>query len=120
MFHPHLSIYTAGFGTLLTQVAGLHRAVPSTTLDKVYSIVRVFYRVSAFLSRYKKEELSQTKAAVRGSGPGRRFSCVASAFYCAMASTRRRSTTATSARVAVPWGSSMPPSLPVIRPAPTA
>ena len=26
---------TAGFGTLQTQVAGLHRAVPSTTLDKV-------------------------------------------------------------------------------------
>ena len=29
---------TAGFGTLQVQVAGLHRAVPSTTLDKVYSI----------------------------------------------------------------------------------
>ena len=28
---------TAGFGTLLAQVAGLHRAVPSTTLDKVLS-----------------------------------------------------------------------------------
>ena len=26
---------TAGFGTLQMQVAGLHRAVPSTTLDKV-------------------------------------------------------------------------------------
>ena len=29
---------TAGFGTLHLQVAGLHRAVPSTTLDKVYSV----------------------------------------------------------------------------------
>ena len=34
---PHLSIITAGFGTLHTQVAGLHRAVPSTALDKVFS-----------------------------------------------------------------------------------
>jgi hypothetical protein len=34
-FKPYLSINTAGFGTLRqTQVAGLHRAVPSTTLDK--------------------------------------------------------------------------------------
>ncbi len=32
--HPHLSS-TAGFGTLIQQVAGLHRAVPSATLDKV-------------------------------------------------------------------------------------
>jgi len=31
------SFVTAGFGTLLSQVAGLHRAVPSTTLDKVFS-----------------------------------------------------------------------------------
>ena len=31
--NPHLS-FAAGFGTTLTQVAGFHRAVPSTTLDK--------------------------------------------------------------------------------------
>ena len=28
------SLVAAGFGTLLSQVAGFHRAVPSTTLDK--------------------------------------------------------------------------------------
>jgi hypothetical protein len=36
-FLSHLSvytIYTAGFGTLYTQVAGFHRASPSTSLDK--------------------------------------------------------------------------------------
>ena len=31
--NPHLS-FAAGFGTTLLQVAGFHRAVPSTTLDK--------------------------------------------------------------------------------------
>ena len=31
--NPHLS-FAAGFGTLNKQVAGFHRAVPSTTLDK--------------------------------------------------------------------------------------
>ena len=31
------SFVTAGFGTLQTQVAGLHRAVPSTSLDKVFN-----------------------------------------------------------------------------------
>ena len=31
--NPHLS-FAAGFGTTLSQVAGFHRAVPSTTLDK--------------------------------------------------------------------------------------
>jgi len=36
------SFVTAGFGTLHTQVAGFHRAVPSTALDKVFSFyVRV-------------------------------------------------------------------------------
>ena len=37
---------TAGFGTLRhSQVAGLHRAVPSTTLDKVFSCLgfRAYY-----------------------------------------------------------------------------
>ena len=29
------SLVSAGFGTTLSQVAGFHRAVPSTTLDKV-------------------------------------------------------------------------------------
>jgi len=31
--NPHLSS-AAGFGTTFSQVAGFHRAVPSTTLDK--------------------------------------------------------------------------------------
>ena len=31
--NPHLS-FAAGFGTTLSQVAGFHRAVPSTALDK--------------------------------------------------------------------------------------
>ena len=31
--NPHLS-FAAGFGTLNKQVAGFHRAVPSTALDK--------------------------------------------------------------------------------------
>ena len=31
--NPHLS-FADGFGTLNKQVAGFHRAVPSTTLDK--------------------------------------------------------------------------------------
>ena len=30
------SVVAAGFGTLTKQVAGFHRAVPSTTLDKAY------------------------------------------------------------------------------------
>ena len=41
---PHLSIITAGFGTLHTQVAGLHRAVPSTALDKVFSFLLNYNR----------------------------------------------------------------------------
>ena len=35
--------FLAGFGTLQSQVAGLHRAGPSATLDKGYSIVSLFY-----------------------------------------------------------------------------
>ena len=34
--HSLILRITAGFGTLLSQVAGLHRAVPSATLDKVF------------------------------------------------------------------------------------
>jgi len=30
--------FFAGFGTLQMQVAGFHRAVPSATLDKAYSV----------------------------------------------------------------------------------
>ena len=43
---PHLSIITAGFGTLPSQVAGLHRAVPSTTLDKVFSFRMNYSRLT--------------------------------------------------------------------------
>ena len=42
---------TAGFGTTLSQVAGLHRAVPSTALDKVFNcdcIISVFPCLSIF------------------------------------------------------------------------
>ena len=48
---PHLS-FTAGFGTLPeTQVAGLHRAVPSTTLDKVFNFQMHYNRIFAFVNR---------------------------------------------------------------------
>ena len=48
--NPHLS-FAAGFGTTLSQVAGFHRAVPSTTLDKAYMqfqvlILQIFSRLS--------------------------------------------------------------------------
>ena len=33
--NSHLSVKTAGFSTLRKQVAGLHRACPSVTLDKI-------------------------------------------------------------------------------------
>jgi hypothetical protein len=46
---PHLSI-TAGFGTLLSQVAGFHRAVPSTTLDKVFNFYAFIIAVFTDLS----------------------------------------------------------------------
>ncbi len=48
------SVVAAGFGTLKIQVAGFHRAVPSTTLDKacmqflVYS-TRILQIVNIFL-----------------------------------------------------------------------
>ena len=41
-----ISRLAAGFGTLQTQVAGLHRASPSTTLYKAYySVVNSFYTI---------------------------------------------------------------------------
>ena len=43
--NPHLS-FADGFDTLTEQVAGFHRAVPSTTLDKanvLYSVLRYHY-----------------------------------------------------------------------------
>jgi hypothetical protein len=43
--NPHLS-FAAGFGTLCKQVAGFHRAVPSTTLDKAcMQFNTVFYTI---------------------------------------------------------------------------
>ena len=43
--NPHLS-FAAGFGTLYKQVAGFHRAVPSTTLDKAcMQFNTVFYTI---------------------------------------------------------------------------
>ncbi len=47
--NPHLS-FAAGFSTTRLQVAGFHRAVPSTTLDKVIMqfgfIIRFFTKKS--------------------------------------------------------------------------
>ena len=40
---PHLSICTAGFGTLHMQVAGLHRADPSTALNKGLFNSKTYY-----------------------------------------------------------------------------
>ena len=48
--NPHLS-FAAGFGTLLSQVAGFHRAVPSTTLDKACMQLLVYS--SGFLENVK-------------------------------------------------------------------
>ena len=46
------SVVAAGFGTLIIQVAGFHRAVPSTTLDKAFMqfayILPIFHRKSRF------------------------------------------------------------------------
>ena len=44
--NPHLS-FAAGFGTTLSQVAGFHRAVPSTTLDK--ACMQFQYIIAGFL-----------------------------------------------------------------------
>ena len=48
------SVVAAGFGTLKNQVAGFHRAVPSTTLDKacmqfVIYFTRNLQKVNIFL-----------------------------------------------------------------------
>jgi len=52
--NPHLS-FAAGFGTTLTQVAGFHRAVPSTALDKASMqfgfIIRILTKKSIFFSK---------------------------------------------------------------------
>ena len=48
------SFVAAGFGTLFTQVAGFHRAVPSTSLDKACMqfqfILPIFMKKSTFIS----------------------------------------------------------------------
>lgn len=51
---PHLSCSYAGFGTLrdfFAQVAGFHRAVPSTALDKVIYLFTeiILYKNRAFV-----------------------------------------------------------------------
>ena len=48
---------TAGFGTLLAQVAGLHRAVPSTTLDKVFNCDIHYNSFHRFVNRPGKDFL---------------------------------------------------------------
>ena len=50
---------TAGFGTLYTQVAGLHRAVPSTTLDKVFNCYGA--SISAFFDMSRKSVQTREK-----------------------------------------------------------
>jgi len=47
-FQPYLPVHcTAGFSTArIAPVAGHHRAVPSATLDKGFSIVGVYYNIS--------------------------------------------------------------------------
>ncbi len=49
------SLVAAGFGTLIIQVAGFHRAVPSTTLDKAFMqfgyILPIFFEMSRFFSK---------------------------------------------------------------------
>ena len=44
------SLVAAGFGTLFSQVAGFHRAVPSTTLDKAYMQFGYILQIFAHLS----------------------------------------------------------------------
>ena len=53
------SFVAAGFGTTLLQVAGFHRAVPSTTLDKAYMHFDIYYihfseKVNTFFGFYPK------------------------------------------------------------------
>ena len=49
------SIVADGFGTLIIQVAGFHRAVPSTTLDKACMqfgiILSIFFKMSSIFSK---------------------------------------------------------------------
>ena len=54
--NPHLS-FADGFGTLNKQVAGFHRAVPSTTLDKAnmqFSNILLYFveMSSVFLKKF--------------------------------------------------------------------
>ncbi len=46
------SFVAAGFSTLISQVAGFHRAVPSTALDKAcmqfHHILSYFFKMSSF------------------------------------------------------------------------
>jgi len=55
------SFVAAGFGTLIIQVAGFHRAVPSTTLDKACMqfqyILPVFTGMSTFFSLFPEKSL---------------------------------------------------------------
>ena len=50
------SLVAAGFGTLIIQVAGFHRAVPSTTLDKAcmqfaFFILSIFGKMSILFGK---------------------------------------------------------------------
>ena len=53
------SFVAAGFSTLTEQVAGFHRAVPSTTLDKAYMqfayILQESFKKSSIISYFYKK-----------------------------------------------------------------
>ena len=53
------SVVAAGFGTLTKQVAGFHRAVPSTTLDKAYMQLRKYFTANSRIVKYFDELFSK-------------------------------------------------------------
>jgi hypothetical protein len=72
--NPHLS-FAAGFSTLNEQVAGFHRAVPSTTLDKadmqfadiiivfpkMSTLFLVFFRIQGNIPDYRRAKTKATE-----------------------------------------------------------
>ena len=67
--NPHLSS-AAGFGTLLSQVAGFHRAVPSTTLDKACMqfslIIAVLHEKSSLFSTFSTKIIPKSRMDKKG------------------------------------------------------
>jgi hypothetical protein len=50
--------FLAGFGTLQMQVAGLHRAGPSATLDKAVQLYQYFTRFFLFVKKFFGESIN--------------------------------------------------------------